>query len=144
MAATRNQYAPPRRETPRGQTDACENITFPQLRLPAVTITPWRNCLPQVWGRIMFSQVSVILSTEKGVCIGGGLPPKGWVCIEWGLGRPPNRILWVTVNERAVRILLECILVRMPQISHPPSIPWFVVNLIVATKNVGNLLLAQF
>ena len=28
-----------------------------------------------------------------------------------GLGRPPPRILWDTVNERAVRILLEYILV---------------------------------
>ena len=27
------------------------------------------------------------------------------------MGRPPNRILWDTVNERTVRIQLECILV---------------------------------
>ena len=46
-----------------------------------------------------------------GICIQRGLHPRG-VCIQ-GFGqtfRPP-RILWDTVNERAVRILLECILV---------------------------------
>ena len=48
----------------------------------------------------MFSEASVILSTGKGVCIGGG-----------GCADPPYRILRDMVNKRVVRILLECILV---------------------------------
>ena len=51
----------------------------------------------------MFSQACVIPSVHIG---GGGLHP-GWV----GQTPLPFRILWDMVNERAVRILLECILV---------------------------------
>ena len=50
-----------------------------------------------------------------------GLPPRGsaskggvciWgVCIQGGLHLGPPQILWDRVNERAVRILLECFLV---------------------------------
>ena len=44
----------------------------------------------------------------------GGLPPGGGVCIQ-GVDppgcRPPHRILRDMVNERAVRILPECVLV---------------------------------
>ena len=56
----------------------------------------------------------------RGVCIQGGLHPGGSASIGRGgihLGgstsrsRPTHRILRDTVNERAVRILLECILV---------------------------------
>ena len=36
------------------------------------------------------------------------LHPERGVCIE-----PPHRILWDTVNERAVHIFLECILVNI-------------------------------
>ena len=47
--------------------------------------------------------ISVCHSVHKGVCIQGGLH-RGWAT------PPPNWILRDTVNERAVRILLECIL----------------------------------
>ena len=87
-------------------------------------------------GKVMFLCLSVILFTgglasqhasqvtwPGMVCIGGGgsLPPGGClslgVCIQGEglhpggrLGRPPQA-LWDMVNKRAVRILLECILV---------------------------------
>ena len=44
-------------------------------------------------------------SESGGICIWRSLHPEG----VWG--RPPHRILRDTVNERAVRILLECILI---------------------------------
>ena len=37
---------------------------------------------------------------------------QGWVCLQEGGRAVPHRILWDTVNERAVRILLECIIVE--------------------------------
>ena len=54
---------------------------------------------------VMFLHLSVSHSVQGGgVCIQGSLH-------RGGVGRPPlHRILWDTVNERAVRILLECIL----------------------------------
>ena len=61
----------------------------------------------------MFSQVSVFPSvteglpvrgSARGVCLGGGF------CIWRGVGQTP-RILWDTVNEQTVCIILECILV---------------------------------
>ena len=56
----------------------------------------------------MFYHLCVILSTITGHMTRG-------VCIQEGLGRPPppeiHGILQDTVNKRAVRILLECILV---------------------------------
>ena len=68
----------------------------------------------EVWGKVMFLHLCVILFP------GGGLHPGGrssfrWigVCIQgrdWPTS-PLHRILWDTVNERTVRILLECILV---------------------------------
>ena len=44
-------------------------------------------------------------SASGGVCIWGGLHLGGWIdpLLHW--------ILWDTANERAVRIILECILV---------------------------------
>ena len=45
----------------------------------------------------------------RGVCI-PACTGQGGVCPR-GCGRHPRRILWDTVNKRAVRILLECILV---------------------------------
>ena len=82
-------------------------------------------------GNVMFLHLSVSHSVHRGegmsasrgsassrVCIQwGGLHPWG-VCIQrglhpggFGLTPPPHRIPRDTVNERAVRILLECILV---------------------------------
>ena len=75
----------------------------------------------KVWGKVTFSQACVIPSVHGE---GGGLHPEGVsgsrgsesrrVCLQGvgGLGRPPSHwILQDMVNERAVRILLECILV---------------------------------
>ena len=42
------------------------------------------------------------------ILLTGGLHP-----IQVGLGKHRYRILWDTVNERAVHILLECILVSL-------------------------------
>ena len=74
------------------------------------------------WGKVIFSQASVILSTGGGgACVAGeGMHGRGGMC--WGCAwqgcvvggvhdmHPPRQILWLrhTVNERAVRILLEC------------------------------------
>ena len=54
----------------------------------------------------MFSEACVIPSVH-----GGCLHPGGGSASRGGWADPPPRILRDTVNERAVRILLECILV---------------------------------
>ena len=64
------------------------------------------------WGKVIFSQASVILSTAGGSWSRGG---GAWSWVGWGGawswgvpgGDPPGRLLL-----RAVRILLECILVN--------------------------------
>ena len=65
----------------------------------------WEPCYiyhPQTkFTKVMFSQVFVCPHGGRGFCIQGG----------WADTPPPNRILRDTVNERAVRMLLECILV---------------------------------
>ena len=53
----------------------------------------------------MFLHESVILFT-------GGSASGGGVCLQGEWTGPPNRILRDTVNEWAVRILLECIVVN--------------------------------
>ena len=82
---------------------------FNKTRNSVIKYNATRNILPpanEVWGKVMFSQVSVILSTRGSVSRGSAFgrwadfPPP-----------PPHWILRDTVNERAVRILLECILV---------------------------------
>ena len=69
----------------------------------------------------MFSQAVSFLLPREGLCIQGSLHPgsesRREVCIRGGLhpgvlGRPPW-ILWDMVNERAVSILLECILAQL-------------------------------
>ena len=69
------------------------------------------NYRPQTkFAKVMFSQASVILSTG----VGGLLHREGWCAPPRGVGGwadPPIWILRDTVNERAVRIVLECILV---------------------------------
>ena len=67
-----------------------------------------------------------VRSASKGVCIQWGLPPQGsasiGVCLLGGsvsvvgggeVGQTPQRALQDTVNKRAERILLECILVYL-------------------------------
>ena len=76
----------------------------------------WMFFLPpasEVWGKMMFLHLSV----SQSFCWQGDLPP-GMICIQGrGLDRrrplPPAHppILQDMVNERAVHILLECILV---------------------------------
>ena len=55
------------------------------------------------WGKVMFLQASVILSTV------GGVPDQ--VHLPDQVHPPVQSMLGDTVNARAVRILLECILV---------------------------------
>ena len=52
-------------------------------------------------------------SASGGVCIRGGSASRGYASKEgWAETPPPTiQILWDTVNEWVVRILLECILV---------------------------------
>ena len=63
-------------------------------------------------GRSVFR---VLGSVSTGLCIQGGLHPRGSASIgvlhPGEVGQTPHRILWDMVNKRAVRILLECILV---------------------------------
>ena len=67
-------------------------------------------------GQVIFSQVCVNPSVHKeGVCIQWGGPHPGGLPRGRGVRLTPpktHRILQDTVNERAVRILLECILVK--------------------------------
>ena len=82
-----------------GQYTSCRNAFF----LPPAN---------EVWGKLMLLHLCVILFTEGG---GRRLPP-GESASRGLVGQtpaPPNWILRDTVNERAVRILLECILVRI-------------------------------
>ena len=63
-----------------------------------------------------YTCLSVILFTGGGLHPGGpasreGLHPGGFASGGSGQTPPPHQILWDTVNERAVRILLEYILV---------------------------------
>ena len=87
------------------------------LRLMNIRAIPYVKFLPstnEVWGKVIFSQASVILcregsASERGSApMEGGLHPGGWVTASRGLGRPPTQALRDTVNKRAVRVLLEC------------------------------------
>ena len=61
----------------------------------------------EVWGKVMFLHLCVILFTVGGG--GAGVSASREVCIEGGgWADTPHRILRDTVNERAVRILLKC------------------------------------
>ena len=73
-------------------------------------------------------------SAPRGVCIGGGMHPgriyiQG-ICIQAGqhrrkgFGRPQRTVLWDTVNERVVRILVGYILAVF-QISHQILLIYF-------------------
>ena len=98
---------------------------------PKGTYLPSAN---EVWGRVIFLHLSVILFTggvpgqvhPPGRYPPGQVHPPGSQYTPWQvpppgkytpwqvhpLGRyPPNSACWVMVNKRAVRILLECILV---------------------------------
>ena len=95
-------------------------------------------CVILFTGRGSVSEGGSTSRGRGGLCIGGGAASRGGsassggllpvgVCFQWGsasggvgsaskgLGRqlPPHRILWDTVNEQVVCILLECILVFM-------------------------------
>ena len=80
-------------------------------------------CLPpanEVWGKVIFLDLSVILFTGGMPGPGGawswGVPaPRGWL-LRGGLQPPPGRLLL-----RTVRILLECILVVSVSVSAKES-----------------------
>ena len=77
-------------------------------------------CPQRSWGKVIFSQASVILLTGGCFLLGGassiggassrGVLPSGGCFLLGGVpgGDPPGRLLLWTI-----RILLECILVRM-------------------------------
>ena len=90
---------------------------------------------PQPWGKVIFSEACVKNSVHSGGMRGGGGVAGGmhdrrehaWqgacmvggvhgrrACVAGGMhgGGCAWQILWDTVNEWAVRILLECILVK--------------------------------
>ena len=67
----------------------------------------------EVWGKVIFLHLSVILFTGGG---GGGAgiwegTPGRYTPSHPRAGTPPSNACWDTVNKRAIRILLECILV---------------------------------
>ena len=83
------------------------------------TIPQFSECLlppaNEVWGNVIFLYLSVILFTGGGACVAEGACVVGGmrgtrVCVAGGHAW---QILRYTVNEQAVRILLECILVRI-------------------------------
>ena len=96
-----------------------ENITYPHtrvvIRMPTLAnlcITGKLGSLPptnEVWGIVMFLHLSVILFTgERSDPLHAGIhTPQG----RHPPGQTPPGILRDTVNKRAVRILVECILV---------------------------------
>ena len=69
----------------------------------------------EVWGKVMFSEVSVILSTGEGVCPS---PPDADPPLD---ADTPRGILRDMVNKRVVRILLECILIIVNIIANIPE-----------------------
>ena len=102
----------------------------------------------EVWGKVIFSQVSVILSTGgcagqwacmavgawQGVCVAGcGWVWQGWVCVVGGVhGRETawqGHVWWghvrkMPVSKQAVLILLECFLVLICHQSLCQSAKW--------------------
>ena len=71
-------------------------------------------CPQRSWGKVIFSQASVILFTGGSASKHAGIPHPSGPGTTPGPGRHPSpeqRILGDTVNERAVCILLECNLV---------------------------------
>ena len=71
--------------------------------------------LQRSWGKVMFSQACVILFTGGGgsTSVHAGIPLPWEQTPPWSRHTPlPQSILGDTVNARAVRILLECNLVR--------------------------------
>ena len=69
----------------------------------------------------VFTGVCLSTGRGRGCMHPGGLHLEGGPgasASRVGLGRPPHRILWDRVNKRAVRILLECILVNY---THGPA-----------------------
>ena len=81
-------------------------------------ITRFHDYCPQTkFAKVMFLHLCVSHSVHRGgICVGWGLHPEGsasmGVCIRRGWADPPHWVLRDTINERAVRILLECILVE--------------------------------
>ena len=66
------------------------------------------------WAKVIFSQACVCPQGGRGVCLSAcwDTPPEQTPPRTRHTPPPPRSILQHTVNERMVRILLECILVR--------------------------------
>ena len=96
--------------------DVSSIVLDSHIRLALHIYRPQRS-----WGKVIFSQASVILFTGGGVPGPGGgssprgVPDPGGVC-SWGWGLVPGGAWWRPLPPgqlllRAVRILLGCILV---------------------------------
>ena len=90
---------------------------FPKVMFPQVFVCPQVVCIRGG------GYASRGYASRRGVLIQEGLHPRGGSASReglhpWGSAQPPgcrprpHRILWDTVNKRAVCILLYCILVR--------------------------------
>ena len=88
------------------------NIKSIRLPLAAIFLPPAN----EVWGKVIFLHLSVILFTGGGG-VSGQVPPGRYTHPPAGTPLPPpgrytpSNACWDTVNKRAIRILLECILV---------------------------------
>ena len=83
----------------------------------------------RIWGKVIFSQASVILpiggwgSASREGSAYGDLPPGGSAS-QGGWADPPPRILWDMINTQVVCILLECILVEFNKFSGSDTSSW--------------------
>ena len=91
---------------------------FPKHGVNVTAVSEYCICTArnEVWGKIMFLHLSVILFTRGGGCLPhyilGYTPLLGrYSPRQTPLTDTPSRILWDMVNKREVHILLECILV---------------------------------
>ena len=66
----------------------------------------------EVWGKAIFLHLSVSHSVDRGVCIQGESASRGCLHPDGGWAGNPWKLRY-TVNERAVRILWESILVSV-------------------------------
>ena len=69
-----------------GQTDACENITFQQFRLPAVNISQWKLIRLKPKSLILNGEINTDLQREGKTLFFNQLAPKiswsNWIAIS--------------------------------------------------------------
>ena len=99
------------------------------------------------WGKVIFSEACVKNSVHRvrgrawqGACVAGGMRGRGG-CVAGGGVRCAWQILRDTVNERAVRILLECILFSSMffPFSVTLSVPFYFVSLFLFLTILSSL-----